>query len=43
VAVRVWWLAIGSPMQIEWGRVFDLGRWRSFFAGRRREAQERQQ
>jgi len=41
VALRVWWLAIFSPMQIEWSRIFDLGRWRRFFSRHRIEAQER--
>ena len=41
IAVRVWWLAIWSPMQVEWLRIFDLGRWRRFVTNQRRDAQER--
>ncbi|WP_019628316.1 glycosyltransferase family 2 protein [Thioalkalivibrio sp. AKL10] len=40
-ALRVWWLAICSPMKIEWVRIFDVGRWRRFFVNQRRDAQER--
>ena len=41
VALRVWWLAICSPMQIEWPRIRDLKRWWRLFANYRRDAQER--
>lgn len=41
LALRVWWLAICSPMQIEWVRIFDLERWRRFVMNQRRDAQER--
>ena len=43
IAARVWWLAIWSPMQVEWSRIFDLGRWRRFVTNQRRDAQERGQ
>jgi glycosyltransferase involved in cell wall biosynthesis len=41
VALQVWWLAICSPMQIEWARIFDLKRWRRFVTNQRRDEQER--
>ena len=41
VVLRVWCMAIFSPMQIEWLRIFDLSRWRRFIMNQRREAQER--
>lgn len=31
VALKVFWLAIRSPMRIEWCRMFELKRWRKFF------------
>lgn len=43
IALRVWWLAVRSPMQIEWSRIFDLGRWRQFLASQCREVRERQE
>lgn len=41
VALRVWWLAIWSPMAIECSRILDLNRWRRFLINQRHEAQER--
>ena len=41
IAVRVWWLAVWSPMQVEWQRIFDLNRWRRFVTNQCRHAQER--
>lgn len=40
VAVRVWWLAIRSPMQIEWSRIFSFGQWRRFLSNQRRNTSE---
>ncbi|MFA7523278.1 MAG: glycosyltransferase family 2 protein [Halothiobacillaceae bacterium] len=40
LALRVWWLAIRSPMQVEWRRVFELRRWRRFLMSQRRSKQE---
>lgn len=30
IVLTVWWLAIRSPMRIEWLRIIDLARWRLF-------------
>lgn len=41
VMLRVWWLAIYSPMFIEWMRIFNFRRWRKFFISRLSRAKER--
>lgn len=35
VALKVWMLAARSPMKIEWGRIFELQRWRRFLMTQR--------
>lgn len=40
VALQVWWLAIRSPMKIEWTRAFELKRWRRFILNRNLSRQE---
>ncbi|MBE0448935.1 MAG: glycosyltransferase family 2 protein [Actinobacteria bacterium] len=42
VALHVWFLAICSPMLIEWTRIFDLGRWRKFVTNYCQEVRELQ-
>lgn len=41
IVLRVWRLAIFSPLRIEWIRIFNLGRWRRFIKNQRRDAKER--
>lgn len=43
VTLRVWCLAIYSPMFIDWMRIFNLRRWRKFFMTRRSSEKERGQ
>lgn len=40
VALKVWWLAIRSPMRIQFGRIFEFKRWWRFFMTQRRTKQE---
>jgi hypothetical protein len=40
VALRVWWLAIRSPMKVDWFRIFDLRRRYRLIVNKRRESQE---
>lgn len=40
IMFKVWYLAVRSPMNIEWMRIFEFQRWRRFIVSQRRKGRE---